>query len=121
MMTRPMFTAPAHIDDDILKFMESYNKKPYKDFVNPWFNDVLVPAIMSHHSFKLGDIQQAVYRPEQITAGDWSVAFIEWYSRRRKSAAVTRPTETATLAEKSSVTTLGLRLHNRLLQIIHGE
>jgi thymidylate synthase len=83
---RPMFTRPDYIDLDVQDFMECFDTvTPYPaEFMNPWFHEVLVPAVLSYISFRDKDLDRAINLASQIKAEDWKLAFIEWYIRRRK-------------------------------------
>jgi thymidylate synthase len=83
---RPMFTRPDYIDVDVQDFMECFDTgAPYPpEFMNPWFHEVLVPAVLSYKSFRDKDLDHAINLAAQIKAEDWKLAFIEWYIRRRK-------------------------------------
>jgi Thymidylate synthase len=82
----PMFQFPDHIDQDIRIFMDCFdNRDLYPAFVNPWFNDTLVPAIQSYLAYRSEGWGAAVVYLPQIKALDWRVAFTEWYMRRNNA------------------------------------
>jgi hypothetical protein len=78
-----MFTEPSAIDRDLVRFMQCFEKRDYSaKFVNPWFEQVLIPMMMAHHQFKDKRHAHAIQFAGQIEAIDWRVACQEWLERR---------------------------------------
>jgi len=82
----PMFRYPDHVDDDIADFMNCFDNQEvaYPKFLNPWFNENLVPAVLSYQAFRDKRLADALSLAAKIRATDWSIAFTEWYLRRAK-------------------------------------
>jgi len=81
----PMFLHPDFIDYDIIMFMHCFDKGvPYPIFINPWFNNVLVPVVQSYRAYREKDWNRVVDYTLQIRADDWRAALTEWYQRRLK-------------------------------------
>jgi thymidylate synthase len=82
----PMFRYRDHIDSDIELFMSCFdnNDMVYPSFVNPWFNETLVPMIQSYRTFRTHGPAQAAIAAAKIKATDWGLALSEWYQRRVK-------------------------------------
>lgn len=82
----PMFRYHEHIDADIADFMAWFDAEEVACpmFLNPWFQETLVPAVLSYRVFRKEGGAAAARAAARVKATDWSVALAEWYMRRVK-------------------------------------
>lgn len=77
-----MIQDPERFEKELIWVADAPVTSPYLGCQEPWFKNLIIPAMLAYTHYKEGDLFQALDSAGDILQDDWRTACVRWLTRR---------------------------------------